>query len=462
MLPFKKRGVFPTEDYISEFRGAWQVDTWKGREYKKRMKSAPDERPLLILRKTRENRYTLPALLGCLEKEGLSRNFHILIPSSLQEIAQRKDLREAVVGFSFMTPYLDRVRQEVEALRIILPVNSCFLAGGSHPSGDPEGTLQLGFDFVFVGEAETAFPGFLREFLSGEIKSGKIVQNGIPPNQGRLDHPSFSLEQRFFAPLEITRGCFYNCAFCQTPRIFGRSPRHRTPENVARSLRGAVAFGYVQSKFISPNAFSYGSPNPGEPDLPAVGKFLAACREAGLEGIHFGCYPSEVRPDWVNPEILELIKKHCRNRTIVLGAQSGSDSLLSRIWRGHTAKQAWDAVKSISRAGFTPHVDFVFGFPGETLEDRRASLTLMEEMMEKEGARIHAHTYMPLPATPLFRETPSALEDDTRNALRHWRKKRKLDGWWEEQEIVAWKIVKWRDQGRIREKGRELAVPYSA
>jgi len=188
------------------------------------------------------------------------------------------------------------------------------------------------------------------------------------------------------------------------------------------------------------------------PDLGKLEEFLTACQEAGLEGINFGCYPSEVRPDWVTPEVLDLVKRYCRNRTVVLGAQSGSDSLLEKLRRGHTAEQALNAARWIHQAGFMPHVDFVFGFPGETLEDRKLSLGLIEKMIRELGAKIHAHTYMPLPGTPLFPQDPSPLDAATKNFLTDWEKRKRLDGWWKEQEAVAWKIVKWRDTGLIRER----------
>jgi radical SAM superfamily enzyme YgiQ (UPF0313 family) len=215
-------------------------------------------------------------------------------------------------------------------------------------------------------------------------------------------------------------------------------------------LKQAIPLGYLQSKFISPNAFSYGSGIPPEPNLRKMEELLTLSQEAGMVGIHFGCYPSEVRPDWVTPEVLGLVKKYCRNRTVVLGAQSGSDSLLEKLRRGHTAEQALNAARCIRQAGFMPHVDFVFGFPQETLEDRRLNLALIEKMIGGLEAKIHAHTYMPLPMTPLFREDPSVLDGTTKNALLSWEKKGKLDGWWKEQEAIAWKIVEWRDRGIIR------------
>jgi len=408
-----------------------------------------DERPILAFRKYPGNRFTLPVLLGCLEEEGLSRSFRVVIAQSGEEMARKVRGKDPLIGYSFMTPDFGQVREEIEWLRAHLSGKPVFLAGGSHPTGDPEGTLRMGFDFVFVGESEDTFPQFLRDFLGGTPPSPNRIQ--AEKGSGRLlDHSPHSLEHRFFAPIEITRGCPYHCAFCQNPRIFGHALRHRSPENVVKYLKRSIPAGYRQSKFISPNAFSYGSMSARGPALGKLEEFLSASQEAGLEGIHFGCYPSEVRPEWVTPEVLELVKKYCRNRTVVLGAQSGSDSLLEKLRRGHTAGQALDAACRIHQAGFMPHVDFVFGFPGETQEDRKLSLGLIEKMIREMGAKIHAHTYMPLPLTPLFRENPSVLDPATKETLLGWERKKKLDGWWKEQEAIAWKIVKWRDTGLIR------------
>jgi len=352
------------------------------------------------------------------------------------------------VAFSFMTPQLGQVRQEVNQFRMALGKETVFLAGGSHATGDPQGTLRLGFDYVFLGEAERTFPAFLRQFLAGRLP-GNPMLIGEKDSSLFTSYPPHSLEQRFFSPVEITRGCPYSCSFCQTPRIFGHSLRHRDSKRIGEHLAQAIPLGYQQGAFISPNAFSYQAASVPEPNLAAIEELLAACRQAGLRGIHFGCYPSEVRPDWVSSEVLQLIKKYCRNKTVVLGVQSGSDALLWKLNRRHSAEQAWIAARRICQARFIPHVDFVFGFPGETMEDRRLSLRLMEKMIRELGAKIHAHTYLPLPGTPLFGQEPSRLDSETKNELWSWEQKKKLDGWWQEQETLAWQIVAWRDQGLV-------------
>jgi len=197
------------------------------------MPSAMEERPFLVFRKTRGNRFSLPVLLGALEKEGLSKNFRILLAGSAQEIGQWPGSTEGVVGFSFMTPDLGQVREELKGWRKALPQNSIFIAGGAHATGDPVGTLEVGFDYVFSGEAEQTFPAFLRQFLDGKKPSARIIKEEGKPGPF-LTHSPHSIGERFFAPIEITRGCLYNCAFCQTPRIFGRVLRHRPPENLAQ------------------------------------------------------------------------------------------------------------------------------------------------------------------------------------------------------------------------------------
>jgi len=408
-----------------------------------------NERPFLICRKTRANRYTLPALLGCLEGEGLTKDFRVLIVNSIDELLQKAGAGNKVVCFSFMTPQLFQVKGEMERLRKGFGKEALFLAGGSHATGDPEGTLRLGFDLIFTGESERTFPGFLRGYIGGELLPSQIINGEKEPCHFFPSPPHF-LEQRFFAPIELTRGCLYSCAFCQTPRIFGHPLRHRPARTLAGHLERSLPYGYRQSAFISSNAFSYGSEDNRHPNLTAIEGLLAICQQAGCEGIHFGCYPSEVRPDWVTPDVLHLVKRYCRNNTIVLGAQSGSNSLLARLNRGHTAEQALTASRWIWQAGFMPHVDFVFGFPEETMEDRRLSLSLMEKMIEDHGAKIHAHTFLPLPGTPLFQKEPSRLDDETKNSLMNWERKKKLDGWWKEQEVMGWKIVEWRDQGWIK------------
>jgi radical SAM superfamily enzyme YgiQ (UPF0313 family) len=68
-------------------------------------------------------------------------------------------------------------------------------------------------------------------------------------------------------------------------------------------------------------------------------------------------------------------------------------------------------------AGLKPHVDFIFGLPGETAEELRDTMELIRELVTL-GALIHAHTFMPLPQTGFAAEPPGRISPRLRSAIR--------------------------------------------
>ena len=109
----------------------------------------------------------------------------------------------------------------------------------------------------------------------------------------------------------------------------------------------------------------------------------------------------------------------------------GSDRLLTAAGRGHGTQPVRDAVRVAIEYGFRVNVDFIFGMPGETEEDLQASLRFAAELADL-GARIHTHTFMPLPGTPWRDAQPAfiplhAMRELDRLAQRgsaygHWRR----------------------------------------
>lgn len=73
------------------------------------------------------------------------------------------------------------------------------------------------------------------------------------------------------------------------------------------------------------------------------------------------------RPDYIDPEILDLLLKY-GVRTVELGIQSTDDNVLKECKRGHTAKQAQDAMKLIKEYGFLLVGQMMTGLPKATPE----------------------------------------------------------------------------------------------
>jgi B12-binding domain/radical SAM domain protein len=329
-----------------------------------------------------------------------------------------------------------------------------FFAGGPHPSGDPAGTLQLGFDVVCKGEGEIPFPLVVERWPTPITAMSDIPNLVLQTSDGPLRtprapvidldaYPPLSLEHGWTArPIEITRGCPHACAFCQTPWLFGGRMRHRSVQSVADFLDAALRSPKPprRIRFVTPDAFAYGSDGH-SPDPAAAEELLrAVAARVGPERVYFGSFPSETRPENVTPDMLRLVTTYAANDNIIIGAQSGSQRLLDAIHRGHTVVDVYAAVKHTLAAGLEPRLDFIFGLPGETANDRRQTRLVIEELAAL-GARIHTHYFMPLPGTPLSGHQPDRLDGDTRRLVSRLTGKGQMYGQWQRQREIAHALV---------------------
>ena len=66
--------------------------------------------------------------------------------------------------------------------------------------------------------------------------------------------------------------------------------------------------------------------------------------------------------------------------------------------------------------GFRPNVDLIFGMPGEGPEEAMATVAMMKRLTAL-GARMHAHTFMPLPGTPWRNEPAGTIAPQARREL---------------------------------------------
>lgn len=311
--------------------------------------------------------------------------------------------RDGIMVYSFATPQASYVFDEVENSR----TSSVFVAGGPHPSACPHETLGF-FDYVVVGEGEETLPELISALHNGKDvssvrgiafkKNDEFIFTGIRDDVSLDKYPPFDPDI-MHNTIEISRGCPFNCAYCQTPQLFGHNMRHRSIDMI---LKYAKFLGDI--RFTSPNAFAYGSDGI-HPKIEKIEKLLRALPGGN---IFFGTFPSEVRPEFINDKLLELVSDHCANTTINMGGQSGSQKTLDGIRRGHTVDDIITGAEKCLQHGFVPVVDFIFGLPDETEEDQKETIKLIKWLTGK-GGKVHSHYFMPLPGTALVNRLPSPL-----------------------------------------------------
>ena len=329
-------------------------------------------RPYLIFRLYPTNRFTFPVLLNRVEKEKLDRHFSIRVLENFNDVLSLVgSLSPGLILYSFMTPQLPQVWKEVQQIRKQLRGNWLLVAGGPHPTGDPASAINMGFDIAYSGAGETAFHTLLHRYLQKDLSEFPTLF--IAPPLTSLDE-SFPTTRymKTMPPLEITRGCFWNCRFCQTA---GHKAIHRSLNSIRQYYRELKKHGYHRRVgFICPSAFEYGMDSTRQPNPDAIAKLLSFCRKEGTEFLEFGIFPSETRPNTFGDEMVRLIARYCSNRKITIGLQSGSNRLLKAIRRGHTVEEAEHACRITVRHGLRPIVDIILGFPGETPDDRHQTL----------------------------------------------------------------------------------------
>lgn len=298
------------------------------------------------------------------------------------------------------------------------------IVGGPHASACPDQVAGYA-DYVVVGEGEFTLPRLLSHLEGGG--TGPVPGVGcrgrhIPPDHTVIldAFPPFSVMKGY---IEISRGCPFGCAYCQTPSLFGARMRHRSVDTILR-----YASRYRDIRFVSPNALAYGSDGRA-PRLEKVAALLS--RLSG--NIYFGTFPSEVRPEFISGEALELIASCRASRRIAFGAQSGSNRILSLIRRGHTVEDVIAAVECCREHDFLPLVDFILGLPFETEEDEQETLRLIRWVTRQGKARVHA--FLPLPGTPLSGMEPRSLSRRTLQILGNLALHGRITGSWNDPAV---------------------------
>ncbi len=356
----------------------------------------------------KRNSYSIAALLPLVEGGGLA-----------------KKPKEGIMLYSFATAQAEEVYREVAGSK----VDAIYVAGGPHPSARPEEALGC-FDYVVIGEGEETLPELIEAIRSGgdpeTVRGIAYRREGtvrITPEREHVDldeYPPF--RPPIFSPLEISRGCPWGCAYCQTPRLFGRNMRHRSIPTILRYARC-----YSDLRFTSPNALAYGSDGV-HPRIDKVERLLKSLSELN-KPIYFGTFPSEVRPDFVSEEALDLVARYCKNRHLSIGGQSGSDRILKMIGRGHDVETVRRACEICLDRGIVPNLDLIVGLPGETEEDQRMTLDLAREVVGG-GGRIRAHHFTPLPGTPLEDALPAPLSGEVAKEMGKLALRGKATGKW--------------------------------
>ena len=193
----------------------------------------------------------------------------------------------------------------------------------------------------------------------------------------------------------VQEGCDKFCTFCVVPYTRGMEIS-RPLEKIAAEVERLAAAGVREVTLIGQNVNAYhGQDADGAPST--LGRLLR--RLAEVPGIvrlrYMTSHPRDMDDDLIAahgdlPALMPYVH---------LPVQSGSDRILAAMNRRHTRKDYLDVIARLraSRADLAFTSDFIVGFPGETEDDFRSTLTLVEEVG---FSTAYSFIYSPRPGTP--------------------------------------------------------------
>jgi tRNA-2-methylthio-N6-dimethylallyladenosine synthase len=203
-------------------------------------------------------------------------------------------------------------------------------------------------------------------------------------------------ENQFKAFVTIMKGCDNFCSFCIVPFVRGREVC-RDAEEIITEVRGLAERGVKEVTLLGQNVNSYGVGRHAEQEgAVSFAKLLhKISMETDIERIRFTTsHPKDLSEDLIeqfrhNPKLA----KHFH-----LPVQSGSDSVLERMYREYTRQSYLKKLHWLRDAcpGLAVSTDIIVGFPGETEEEFGATMDLLEEVRYDS---IYSFAYSPRPKT---------------------------------------------------------------
>ncbi|MBW4573736.1 MAG: B12-binding domain-containing radical SAM protein [Aphanothece sp. CMT-3BRIN-NPC111] len=233
-------------------------------------------------------------------------------------------------------------------------------AGGPYVTSVPEAAQSAGVDFLILDEGEITLPMFVEALERGET-SGIFTANGEKPDVTSTPVARFDLlDLKVYNEMSVqfSRGCPFQCEFCDIIVLYGRKPRTKTPAQLLAELQTLYDLGWRRSVFVVDDNFIGNKRNV---------KLLL--RELGPWMAEHG-YPfrlaTEASVDLAQDrELLDLMVA-ANFSAVFLGIETpDTDSLALTQKFQNTRNSLIESVQEINRAGLSVMAGFILGFDGE-------------------------------------------------------------------------------------------------
>jgi radical SAM superfamily enzyme YgiQ (UPF0313 family) len=270
------------------------------------------------------------------------------------------------------------------------------VVGGPITSSLSASTLQA--DCVVIGEAEDLIAGLAEDLERGT--AGQVYQAAERPTMERSPLPDLSLirmHRYSTMTVQYSRGCPFNCEFCDIIEIYGRRPRTKSVEQVLAELDQLREAGWRDAVFVVDDNFIG--------NKSRAKSLLSAMAEWGKVHGHPFRFTTEASLNLADdPELLRLMKD-AGFTSVFLGIETPDEcSLIANHKEQNVRRDMLESIGIIQKYGIEVMGGFILGFD----TDREDVFDRMVEFIQKSAIPIAmVGLLQAMPGTQLFRRLRS-------------------------------------------------------
>ena len=246
-------------------------------------------------------------------------------------------------------------------------------------------------DIIVGAQNKTRIPELISRFMNTGLRITAVKEHAADETIEPMSNCASDDKTRAY--IKIQDGCDMHCSYCIIPNARGHI-RSKTPEDIVRESEMLIRSGHRELILTGINLNCYGRENGGKQRLTDVIEAIDSI------DAQFRIRLSSLEPELITDDDIsrwQNCKKLCPQ--FHLSLQSGCDRILKAMHRRYTADGFALLCKKLRKAfpGCAITTDIMVGFPGETEEDHRESLTFAGKISFAEA---HIFPYSRRPDTP--------------------------------------------------------------
>ena len=271
-----------------------------------------------------------------------------------------QSLKQADIEWADMI-FLTAMLVQKESLHNIVKrckaLGKCVVIGGPYVTTSAEELPAA--DHIFLGEAETTLPQFVKDLERGEaVRSYQAAER---PPLALTPIPDFALAdlKRYSAmSIQFSRGCPFQCEFCDIIEIYGRVPRTKSNEQMVAELDALRAAGWRGTVFIVDDNFIGNKKN-----VRLLLPHLTAWQEKNGRPFEFLTEASVNLAD--DDDLLDEMRR-ANFRRVFLGIETPDEVTLKETLKAqNTRGDMLESVKKIQSYGMEVMAGFIVGFDSD-------------------------------------------------------------------------------------------------